>query len=280
MKNGYQYRTTYAIEQTKADVIVFGSSRATHHYYPPVFKDRFKLSFYNAGRDGQESSLYHYAILKAILKRYTPKIVILDLMNGELGKKLYSYDRLASLAPYYKHHPEMRSIIELRSGYEKLKMMSSTYPFNSLIMNIISGNFDVNAKKNINIEGYLPISPSSVINAPIETKDHTKEYELDSVKINVLKLFIKDCTEAKIRLYIVCSPYYEKFTGTDFSMINIKRMAQENKVPFIDFSQSPVFLQSPDMFMNPWHLNDKGAKVFSKMLADSVSFYSEETIFK
>ena len=81
--SGLDYRTTYSIEKTRADILVFGSSRAVHHYYPAIFEDRMKLSFYNVGRDGQESSLYHYGVLQGILKRYTPKIVILDIMRGE-----------------------------------------------------------------------------------------------------------------------------------------------------------------------------------------------------
>ncbi|MGH2649255.1 MAG: hypothetical protein ACRDE8_16865, partial [Ginsengibacter sp.] len=39
-KSGFLYRTTYAIEKTNEDVIIFGSSTATHDYYPGVFKER------------------------------------------------------------------------------------------------------------------------------------------------------------------------------------------------------------------------------------------------
>jgi len=70
--SGLDYRTTFAIDSTKADIIVFGASRANHHYVPTIFQDSLKMTFYDVGRDGQ-SIFYHLAILKAILKRYTPK---------------------------------------------------------------------------------------------------------------------------------------------------------------------------------------------------------------
>jgi hypothetical protein len=44
-KSGLFYRATYAIEKTNADVLVFGSSRANHHYVPEVFEKRFRMSF-------------------------------------------------------------------------------------------------------------------------------------------------------------------------------------------------------------------------------------------
>ncbi len=201
MKSGVQYRTTYAIEKTNADILVLGSSRAIHHYKPEVFEDSLKLSFYNAGRDGEESSLFHYAILKGVLKRYTPKIIVLDLMYGELGNALYSYDRLASLSPYYKTHPEMQPIIELRSNNEKIKMISGIYPYNSLLMSIISGNLDKAGRKNKDIKGYLPVPAESVIHTPIQTIDRRETYELDSIRTKVLQAFIQDCKQAKIRLY-------------------------------------------------------------------------------
>ena len=270
MKSGVQYRTTYAIEKTNADILVLGSSRAIHHYEPEVFEDSLKLSFYNAGRDGEESSLFHYAILKGVLKRYTPKIIILDLMYGELGNALYSYDRLASLSPYYKTHPEMQPIIELRSNNEKIKMISGIYPYNSLLMSIISGNLDKEGKKNKDIKGYLPVPAESVIHKPIQTVDRREPYELDSTRTKVLQAFIQDCKQAKIRLYIVCSPYYEKSIGTDLSMDQIKKLATTYQVNFFDFSTESVFLNRPELFGDPWHLNDSGAHIFSKMMVAKI----------
>jgi hypothetical protein len=114
--SGLGYRTTYSIDSTRANILVFGSSRANHHYVPEVFEDSLKMSFYNTGRDGN-FLFYNYAIFKAILKRYTPKILIMDINPDELYYNPDSYDRLSSLLPYYKDHPEIRDIIELRGPY-------------------------------------------------------------------------------------------------------------------------------------------------------------------
>ncbi len=274
IKSGTQYRTTYAIEKTKADIIIFGSSRAMDHYNPFVFENRYNLSYYNAGRDGENSVLYHYAVLKGILKRYTPKIVILDMMPNEFANTSESYDKLAALSPYYNTHPEMRPILDLRSRTEKIKMLSGTYPFNSTIMNIISGNFGLDDKKYI--KGYYAIASSYMITKPLETDDKSKVYQLDSIKVNVLKWFINDCKRANIKLYIVCSPIYTKFIGTDYSIVAAEKIAADNNISFFDFSQESPFLESPKLFYNSLHLNDSGARIFSNMLIDKI-FLKENT---
>jgi hypothetical protein len=155
-ESGVQYRTTYSMEQTKADLVIFGSSRATHHYVPDVFEQRLNMSYYNVGRDGN-FIFYHYAVLKSILKRYTPKIIILDISGAEFSVGQDSYDRLSALLPYYKTHPEIRPIVELKSEYEKIKLASSIYPFNSSIITIALGNAEFNKKRNDDTEGYVPL---------------------------------------------------------------------------------------------------------------------------
>ncbi|HXS59927.1 MAG TPA: hypothetical protein VN703_03845, partial [Candidatus Sulfopaludibacter sp.] len=109
-QSGLQCRTTYSIEKTTANVLIFGSSAANHDYQTNTFTKRLDTSFYNTGRDGI-SIFYEYAVLKAILKRYTPKIIILDFDQEEFIKNEASYDRLSALLPYYINHPEIRSII-------------------------------------------------------------------------------------------------------------------------------------------------------------------------
>ena len=68
-ESGMLYRTTYAIEQTTEDLLIFGSSTAIHNYQSEIFEKCFKMSTYNVGIDGK-SIFYDYAIFKGILKRY------------------------------------------------------------------------------------------------------------------------------------------------------------------------------------------------------------------
>src|SRR5688572_26843702 len=71
--SGVTSRITYAMEKSKAPGLIFGSSRASHHFVSDSLSASLRIPFYNAGKDGQ-SIFYHYAMLKVILNRYTPDI--------------------------------------------------------------------------------------------------------------------------------------------------------------------------------------------------------------
>jgi hypothetical protein len=267
-ESGMQYRTTYSIDSTKADLLIFGSSRANHHYDPDDFEKRLNLSFYNAGRDGNYI-LYHSAVLKGVLKRYSPKVVILDFIDGEFRQYQDSYDRLSSLLPYYNRHPEMRSIIDLKSKYEKIKMLSYIYPYNSSLFTIAVGNAEFNKKRSGDIKGFIPLTETW--NAAIQIDSSSYKYEIDSVKVKAFESFIQDCIQSKVKLYIVCSPYYIKSTHTDYSIVLGREIAQRNNIMFFDYSKDSVFINNSKLFADIGHLNEAGARVFSNMLIDKIS---------
>ena len=275
-KSGFLYRTTYAIEKTTEDVIIFGSSTATHDYHPDVFKDRLNLSYYNVGRDGN-TILYDYAILKGILKRYTPKIIILDFDINEFKKTQESYDRLSPLLPYYKTHPEIRPVVELKSPYEKFKLLSKIYPYNSLIVSILGGNigyFNIEyfnnrqKSKDVNTNGYFPLS--STWREPERKEPPSINYEIDSNKVKVYESFIRDCISSKAELYVVCSPVFVKQGYVSPSIDLGEEIAKKYSLNFLDYSKDSTILNTPRLFADMVHLNNDGAKAFSNKLIDII----------
>lgn len=266
-ESGLQYRTTYSIDSTKADILIFGASRANHHYHPQVFESKLGGTFYNVGRDGTYI-IYHYAVLKAILKRHTPKVVILDIKYGEFAENIDSYDRLSSLLPYYESHPEMRPLIELRGKYERVKLFSKTYPFNSLLTTIFVGNLNFNKARKSDIKGYIPLFKEWSKSLELDT--NLNDYLLDSTKIRIFESFLRDCKNSNINLIVAVSPYYEKYKYPDPSMVKAHDLCRELNIKFLDFSQDSSFLNNRNYFQDISHLNDKGAIIFSRMIIDSV----------
>lgn len=262
---GEDHRTTYSMEKTKADILVFGSSRAVHHYVPEVFEDSMNLSFYNTGRGGQ-FIFYQTAVLKSVLKRYTPKLIILDFMGTfEQGRDYY--DRMSCLLPYYDNHPEIRELIELRSPYEEIKLVSEIYPFNSQFLTIAIGNLEINKKRKPDQKGYVPL-----INELTENMDslETKSiYEIDSIKVRVVREFLKACKSAGIPLVVVFSPVYYLY-DKDYSISICREICQNEKVPFYDFSKDPLFLYKKKLFGDILHVNHQGAILFSQTIIDKI----------
>lgn len=259
--SGLHFRTTYAMEKTKADILVFGSSRANHHYVPKVFEDSLKMSFYNTGRDGT-GIFFQLAVLKSILKRYTPKIIILDYEGG-FKKGTHAYDRMSSLLPYYKTHREIRNIIELKSPYERIKLLSKIYPFNSDILTIMMGNLEINKKRWNDNKGYLPLY--KVWNAKIDSIKTFSTYEVDPNQIAAFNEFINMAKESGAKVFVVYSPIFLKGNrNQDINLCN--EICSDENVHFWDYSKDTLFLNNNCFFQDVEHMNNNGALIFSESI--------------
>lgn len=260
---GNDYLTTYAIDKTTDDVLIFGSSRAANIFNPRIFETQMGVSCFNAGRYGAPV-FYHYAVLQCVLKRYEPKTILLSFDAGSFNKNQESYDRMAPLLPYYSDHPEIRDIVTLKGPFEQVKLLSCIYPYNSLLLPIISGNTAYGKRKFTHLKGYIPTEET--FTGEMETIDYTKETALDSKKINTYKAFIQDCKKANIPLYIVCPPYLINSIGTDTSIIVAKKIAAENDTDFFDYSRDAYFNTNPQLFADFRHLNKTGVEIFCNIL--------------
>jgi hypothetical protein len=265
--SGLDYRTTYSIEQTRADLLIFGSSTAIHDYTPVAFEQRLNLSAYNVGRDGM-SIFYDYAVLKAVLKRHAPKIIILAFDKDEFMQTQESYDRLSSLLPFYKTHPEIDSIIDLRGPNEKYKVISNIYPYNSLVFTISAGNSEFNKKRKGDVKGFVPLNKTWA--DPIKPDTTLLNEVIDTNKVRTYESFIRNCISANIELFIVCSPKFAKPTHVNNSLVFGKMIAEKYKVHFFDYLRDTALTNNRNLFADVPHLNDSGATIYSNLIADRI----------
>lgn len=267
-KHNSAFETTYAMEKVKSQVLIIGSSRAKHHYDPKIFEDSLKLSCYNAGRDA-EKLFYYDAILKSALKRYHPQIVILDILGDELRTDSYNYNQITSLLPYYTNHPEIRKIVLLKSPNERLKLLSAIYPFNSLIIPILANTFGGNDKKPETQKNGFSGDMNGTVHKHLEktTYDNT----IDTTIINTLRSFITDCKEKNVKLYIIVSPCFKRYTNQSRSTLITRQIADRYQVKLWDYSQDIFFISHPQFFNDEIHLNIKGAEIYSKLIASRIA---------
>lgn len=263
-ESGDGYRTTYAIDSTTTDIIIFGSSRANHSYVPEIFEKELNYSCYNSGRDGNYI-LYNYAIFKMIINRYHPGIVIFDIQPEGILNNKTEYDRLSILLPYYKTHNEIRRIINFRGPFEKIKFISAIYPFNSLILQIVMGNLERNKVRRPDFNGYIPLK-GEIPNKMIDTTYYPSGM-IDKNITNALEDIIYTCSEFKIDLKFVFSPVYSIIQDNTYVDL-ISELCNKNTIPFYNMSNDSIFINNPGYFYDTGHLNDHGARVFSAILID------------
>jgi len=260
---GVNYQTTYSMDSTKADIIILGSSRASHHYIPKLIEDRLGMSCFNTGRDGN-FLLYNYGVFNAIIKRYTPKIIILDINPEEMIFRQSSYDGLATLLPYYKENPEIDKVIALKSDFERVKLLSCIYPYNSSLLNLALGNFSKKALMIDTLKGYLPLYGSNIAKANDQKKKEIITV-IDHNKTDALTQLCLQCKKLGIKLFVVSSPRYASTDQSEVLKI-IKKITEDNHAEFLDYQNDSIFINNPSYFKDAAHLNNNGASIFTNMI--------------
>jgi hypothetical protein len=259
--------TTTALERTTADVLVFGSSRASHHYDTKFLSEKTGMSFLNCGKDGI-GIRYTNIILPEVLKRYKPKMIIFDANINELTWKAGKEGDdiiLTSLMPYISNNNEIEVSLKKIDDLEVLKSkVSLLYRFNSMLFSIVQHHFGIGQK---NINGFLPLEGTTITGSKaIFSKDSVvkSDSNLKSDFIN----FIKICQENNIKLKVLTSPIFgnKNIESTKSEMLDILKL---NKVEYFDFSQDSDISNSI-YFKDHNHLNIEGVKIFNEKIFTSV----------
>jgi hypothetical protein len=267
--SGNLYQLNYSFNECNEDLLIFGTSRALHHYDSRILRDSLNLSVYNTGKDGN-FIFYQTALLRGVLKRYTPKKIILDF-SGSFEMIQKDYDRIASLLPLYSSNPEISDIINLKSNTESFKLISKIYPYNSLVGNIIIGNLEFNKNRaaNLNYYGYQPIYKNTKVKLEILNKKQT--YEVDKTKQQIFEEFLILCKKNNIDLTVFYSPVYYLY-DSNFSVKLCKKLCDKHEIPFYDYSKSDHFLENKKFFADKTHLNNLGAKEFTNSVINKIKF--------
>jgi len=266
-KAGDFFRTTYAIDSTQAPLLIIGSSRASHHFVPEVLDSILEITSYNSGRDDFEL-LHNLAVFRAATKRYQPRLLILELSPKEIYNNRESYDKLSSLLPYFQGHPEIRDIIKMRSPSESLKLLSAIYPFNSQLIKMLIGQWNLNHDIGIRQAGYVPLYGNHVVGIA-NNQLPAPHYEPDTNKLNALKEITANSKKMKIPLIVIYSPVFSN-AGYQQEIGMISSICAANGALFWNYSQDLRFDNKPKYFRDNSHLNNSGARLFSSIIADSI----------
>lgn len=261
-KVGLFYRITYIIDSTKADLLIFGSSRANHHYVPSVFENKVHETAYNCGSDGY-NLIFHAAAISAILERHIPKQVVIDLTPNELSQS--EEGRLSQLLPY-SDNPAIRPFIKYNGKFESYKMLSKMYPYNSAFITILFNSFSSDRSRNGD-KGFFKLTNKMAF--------HPREVYVDDKiresRIKILDDLLKKLNEKHVKVSLVISPSYYSFAAPYSEAGIIEELSHKySNVRFFNYENDPAFVD-PRLFNDDLHLNYDGAYKFSEDLAGKLA---------
>ncbi len=240
------------------DILVMGSSRASHHYVPRTIMDSLGMSCFNGGQDGN-GIIMQYGRWKMLSKRHFPKLVIYDIEPAFDMSENDNERYIDRLKPYASDKGVKRYIATI-FPIEKFKLVSQMYRYNYKFLEILSDCFVSSEIQG----GYIPLQG----HIRQEAMDAQPEMEvvtpvLDSVKLEYLERLIVEVQENDSRIVLVSSPYWKGHSRFDFS--TIEALSDKYGVVFMNYGDSSMS-ENPDYFADSMHLNDEGAKAFTEDL--------------
>ncbi|MFC5283312.1 hypothetical protein [Pedobacter alpinus] len=277
LKQGQFGQTTYALDYASPDILIFGSSRALHHYSSEILSKKIGGSIYNAGRDGQFLP-YYCAAQDVILERKIPKIIILDVNIWELGPNEQKYMKLAQLLPYVAEHPVLRKYTAEISEFENLKLLSKTYPYNSTLLISLYDNIFSN-KLPEDDRGYSPlvrtVAKKEFDNYKINQQTYNDKRALqkiiiDQKAVKYYKQFLQKTQDLKIKTFVIISPTILEEPKSEEKFLLQEIAKAYPNVTFLDYSNNQTYNNNYSLFADEFHLNDVGANKFSKELGEII----------
>lgn len=260
-KAGFTQSHEYVANHCEEEVLIFGSSRALHHYVPEVITDSLGMTCYNCGMDGN-GIMYLYSRFLMVTNRYAPKVVIYDV-SSSFDLETDDYTKYLGWQKRYCDSPGVMDVIENINPSEKWKLQSNLYKYNGSFIQMLTDN--VHPAHTLDKTGYEP--SFKVMDYDPDVKQQTKA-EWDTKKKSYFEKLVGDCREKNIILVFAYSPMY----GMQSSVVydEFTSFCTENNVPLLDYYANLDFVNNKEYFSDSNHLNDTGAREYTKAVAREV----------
>lgn len=264
IKVGGQGRDNYICNEAKDDLMVFGSSRAVHHYNTTMLEDSLGISCYNCGEDGN-GIILNFARLMMAKEIHQPKIIIEDFASGFDLEKNDNHKYLGWLKCRYDREG-IADIFDDIDKNERYKMISQLYRYNSkFLQNLVV--FFTSISSDTGVKGYRPLNEK--FNPLKIRKKIRKDWEVDSLKLKYIERFI-DISDGAHLFFVVSPMWY----GMDTAKLEpLKSLCFNRGIPLIDYSNNAKYVHNDTFFVDGTHLNSYGADEFTKDLIQDLKKY-------
>lgn len=264
----------HVLDRMNEDIQIVGTSRATCHFVSSLLRDSINAytdhnySLYNGGINGggflgtimsTESTIKQHNVGKLLILETSESFLYPD---KDISNQIWRYSYL------YKTNPIVKEYSDSFSLKTKIEMMSNLYRFNTHLGGIIKSDFS-KAKPN---DGYYPLYGIMKIN-------HNKNNQIIHTTISpyLFSNFVRVldlCKKERVNIVIVSPPSYGNDKDTYYEKQNVLgKLCKEKNIPYINMIDEEYFEQHPELFKDKIHLNDNGAKAFTKMFFERLKPY-------
>lgn len=257
------------ILKVRANALIIGSSRAKHHYDPEIFEKTLHVSTYNAGANRQGMP-YIRALTDLVLQTYTPKIIILNVDATNIVYSQEENESIKNLAPFIDRSDALKNILYAQGLFEPIKYLSMSYRYNSKLFPIIKNLYFPDEEGN-GFSGLHRTMDPAHFALPWKT-EKAKTLSADPKALTLLRETIRAAHQYGVQVFVVNSPRWRPDGIVDpaqkplLAFIEHTAKAEKARYHEVTIERYPVF-QEASLFADPAHLNARGARLFSDIVA-------------
>lgn len=266
MTGDFVGRVNKALKVKLTDIIIFGSSRATHHLDPAVIEPIINRSVFNAGAD---NCFLEYAMLLSHLiidRGSSTKLFLLQVDYSSLTK--FGLPRARRLLPFMDELPLIAEEINKENIFTWIKILSRSYRFNGLASAVVLRYFLPGPPIG---NGFSPLSGQ--LKASTATQTYASQEKVRPEAKRFLHDFIQNAYSKGIEVVLVAGPYY--LPGTKGSILERDELIRLSRIEGVELLQidekNYPELREISLFRDQSHLNQKGSAIYSKLVAQSLA---------
>lgn len=264
-KGGSTANCEYIANRASEDIIILGSSRATHHYIPSIIEDSLGVSCYNCGEEGN-GSILAYGRLRMLTNRYKPKLVIYEITPGYDYGRTDPYSKYLGYLRAYYNEQGIRGIFEdFDDNLSSLKMKSKMYQNTSRLLPDLVDNIIYRDNR----QGYSPLYGHMNTDEVVPGVSPRNDSAVDSLKLSYVERIIKLCIDKDISLVFSISPRF----GLDSDIepyLPALSLCDKYGIEVANYLNVPQICSHADLFQDSVHLNHKGAETYTTLVLPEI----------
>lgn len=263
-------------KEDTVDVVFIGSSHIYTNVNPAILWSEYGMATYDlAGSDQPLWNSYYY--MKEAIEKQSPKLIVVDLYRVLEKRDVIDDARIAmnTLGLTYSDNKLESIRASIPDDYNENDYIFGFPVYHNRYQTVEKEDFmpyggDVN-KENYKGFNYNCVSIQSFdyFNDVTWVEDECAVTEKNE---KYLKLMMELAKETDTELLFIVAPYWEISTN-DKTMFNyVEKLADEEKIPFIDFNEcyDAIGLDSHTDCAESSHLNYYGSEKFTRYLGDII----------
>jgi hypothetical protein len=255
----FHRRSKTELYEMNADIVFFGSSRCANGVVPSVVDSVLGSNSFNMAWAASNPREIYAALLLYLRNNSKPSIIVIqvdlehiNLEEDRLAKvPLLKYCGRGIIDDYYSENTNIENKIPLL-----FSIKYRDFGWRELLKASLRNKIEVNNKGFAPIGGYL----SDTSNFPCDSVSR----KIFSDKNDWLLKIVEKCSSERINLIFFTSPYLKLCDAQNFELLKMYG------VPYYNYSTS---LSDSGLFKDNSHVNEKGAYLFSMLLARDLCAY-------